>query len=402
MKKYLNYFLFLLPFLLVVYGCTKYELGNPAASTVADFTYAATNSNKAPCVVTFANKSLNAAGYLWDFGNGQTSAEANPVINFETPGFYTVKLTCTAVNNVHYNQLIKTMVLNIKDPNAGLTQVLYFTTRGPANGGVHLVLLNDTTRQVTDFASVPLSRPYGIAVDTATRKVFVSDYSLGVIYSFNADGTNPVKILDAAVAGQEIVESPEALMVVGDKLYWGRSGGIYRCNLDGSNPEIFFDAGTSAPEYPIDMQYDAVTNKIYLVNEYALPDHTGGYFSLNFDGTGLAQPLTDIDGTAIEVNTETGKVYIAGYGDAGPSIPENGIYMCNTDGTQLSKIGDFGTKATWGITIDQKRGKLFWGFKISNSAPDGKIVRSNLDGSGAEDWLTGVSPHAMQVAWIKL
>jgi hypothetical protein len=54
------------------------------------------------------------------------------------------------------------------------------------------------------------------------------------------------------------------------------------------------------------------------------------------------------------------------------------------------------------MTIDHKRNKLFWGYKISNSNPDGKIIRSNLDGSGQEDWLTGVSPHAIQVVWIKL
>jgi PKD repeat protein len=400
MKNKLIYFLFLLPVLFVASGCQKYELGNPAASTIADFTYTVTNSGNAPCEVTFTNKSLNANGYLWDFGNGITSTEANPVASFDSPGLYTVKLTCTPVNDVHYNQLVKTLVINIKDPNAGLTQVLYFTTRGPENGGVHMVVLNDEAPQIQDFETVELSRPYGIAVDSINRKIYVSDYLLGYIYRFDADGKNPVRILDAAVPGQEIVESPEALMVVGDKLYWGRTGGIYRCNLDGSNPEIFFDAGAGAPEYPIDMQYDAASGKIYLVNDKT--DYTGGYFSLNFDGTGLMEHLLDVDGTAIEVNTETGKVYIAGYASAGTAMPENGIYICNTDGSQLSKIGEYGSKATWGITIDHKRSKLFWAYKISNSAPDGKIIRSNLDGSGTEDWLTGVSPHAMQVAWIKL
>ncbi len=400
MKNKLIYFILLLPLLFIASGCQKYELGNPAASTIADFTYTVTNSGNAPCEVAFTNKSLNANGYSWDFGNGTTSTEANPVAAFDTPGLYTVKLTCTPVNDVHYNQLVKTLVINIKDPNAGLTQVFYFTTRGPENGGVHMVVLNDEAPQIQDFESVELSRPYGIAVDTINRKVYVSDYLLGYIYRFDADGKNPVRILDAAVPGQEIVDSPEALMVVGDKLYWGRTGGIYRCNLDGSNPEIFFDAGAGAPEYPIDMQYDPTTGKIHLVNDKT--DYTGGYFSLNFDGTGLTEHLLDVDGTAIELNTETGKVYIAGYASAGTAMSENGIYMCNTDGSQLSKIGEYGSKATWGITIDHKRSKLFWAYKISNSAPDGKIIRSNLDGSGTEDWLTGVSPHAMQVAWIKL
>jgi len=396
MKKHLIYFLILLPALFIAPGCQKYEVGKPLPSTVSDFTFVATNSSKAPCIVTFTNTSLNANGYLWDFGNGKTSTEANPVVNFDTFGLYTVTLTCTAVNDVYYNQLVKTVVINVKDPNAGLTQVLYFTVRGPANGGVKMVLLDDNAPVVTDFTSVPLPRPYGITVDTAHSKVYVSDYSINVIYRFDADGTNPIKILDGAIAGQEICQSPEGLMVVGSKLYWGAPGGIFRCDLDGKNPEAY-NAGY---EFPLDMQYDPALNKIYLVNDKT--DYSGGYFSLNFDGTNSAEPIQDIDGTAIEVNPLTGKVYIAGYASAGTAMPDNAIYMSNLDGSSLSKIGEYGTKATWGIAIDNKRGKLFWGYKISNGNPDGKIIRANLDGSGAEDWLKGVSPHAMQSVWIKL
>jgi PKD repeat protein len=396
MKKHLLYFLMLLPALFITSGCQKYESGNPLASTVADFTYSATNSSKAPSIVTFTNKSINANGFLWDFGNGQTSTEANPVVNFDTIGLYTVTLTCTAVNDVFYNQLVKTQVINIKDPNAGLTQVLYYTSRTSEGGIVHMVVLDDNAPLVQDFDVVPLSIPYGIAADTANSKVYVSDYGLDVIYRFDADGKNPVKILDGAVAEQELCKSPEALMVVGNKLYWGSPGGIFRCDLDGKNPEIY----NSAIEFPIDMQFDAAMNKIYLVNDKS--DYSGGYFSLNFDGTGLAEPIPDIDGTAIEVNTETGKVYFAGYADATTVMPVNGIYMSNIDGSQLSKIGDYGTKATWGIGIDNKRGKLFWGVKNDNKLQNGKIIRSNLDGTEQEDWVTETNPNAMQVVWIKL
>jgi len=396
MKKHLIYFLMLLPALFLASGCQKYEVGNPPASTVADFTYSATNNSNAPCVVTFTNKSLNANGYLWDFGNGQTSTEANPVVSYDSAGLYTVKLTCTPVNDVYYNQLVKTLVINIKDPNAGLTQVFYFTSRGPANGGVHMVVLNDEAPQILDFASVPLPRPYGITVDSANRKVYVSDYSINTIYRFDADGTNPLKILDGAVPGQELCNSPEALMVVGDKLYWGSPGGIFRSNLDGSSPELY----NSALEFPLDMQYDHERNKIYLVNDKE--SYSGGFFSLNYDGSALTENIPDIDGTALEVNTVTGKVYIAGYASAGTVMPDNGIYMSNIDGTQLSKIGEYGAKATWGIAVDYKREKLFWSYKMTNSVPDGKIIRANLDGSAPEDWITGVSPHAMAIAWIKL
>jgi len=382
------------------YSCEKYEVGIPASSTVADFSYSVTNNGNAPCQVTFINKSLNAKGYFWDFGNGITSTEENPVIHFDTPGLFTVKLTCTPENDVHYNQLIKSEAINIKDPNAGLTQVLYFTSRNASGGGVHMIMLNDQTPVVQNFEAVTLSRPYGIAVDTARHKVYVSDYSLGLIYRFDADGKNPEKILDASIAGQEITGSPEGLMVVEDKLYWGSPGGIFRSDLDGKNPEHYINTGSLSPEYPLDMQYDPASGKIYLVNDKV--DFPGGYFSLNFDGSAITEHLTDIDGTAIEVDLATKKVYITAFGVTGTPITENGLYMCNLDGSSLVKIGDFGSKATWGIAADHKRNKLFWGFKNSNSAPDGKIMRSNLDGSDQEDWVTGVSPHAMQISWIKL
>ena len=399
MKKILIYVMLLLPGF-ILSSCEEYELGNPPASTIADFTYTLSNNGYIPSEVSFVNQSINASGYTWNFGNGQTSTEANPKVTFDTPGLYTVTLTCTAESAVYYNKLVKTQVINIKDPLAGLSQVLYFSSRNPEGGGVHMVILNDDAPLVQDFDPVEFSRPYGLTVDTAHSKVYVSDYSLGIIYRFDADGKNPVRILDAAVPGQEIVDSPEALMVVGDKLYWGRPGGIYRCNLDGTNPEVFINTEGILPEYPIDMQYDEATGKIYLVNDRT--DYTGGYFSVNFDGSGLTNHIPDIDGTAIEVDTETNKVYMTVYGVDGTTITDNGLYICNTDGSGLSKIGDFGSKATWGIAIDHERNKLFWGYKLSNSAPDGKIIRSNLDGSAQEDWLTGISPHAMYIGWVKL
>jgi PKD repeat protein len=405
MKRNLLYFISVLFILTWGTGCKKKDMGTPAASTVANFSYVVTNQGYAPCEVDFTNSSLNATGYLWDFGNGSTSTEVNPKINYATPGLYNVKLTCTPVNSVYYNQAVKTLVVNVKDPLAGLTQVLYFTSRGtPGNG--HMVVLDDAPPLIQDFVPADMSRPYGIAVDTANRKVYISDYLNQAIYRYDADGTNGQKILDATVAGQEIVGDAEAIFVHGDKIYWGRTGGIYKANLDGSNPEVHINFGSGPPEYPIDMQYDPVSNKIYFVNDKT--DYSGGFWSVNFDGTGMTKILfdapgtPDVDGTALEMDFRNGKAYLVLYGSAGTVAIENGVFMCNLDGTSLTKIGEYGTKATWGITLDNKRNKLFWGVKNSNSAPDGKIIRANLDGSNPEDWLTGVSPHAMTVVWIKL
>jgi len=43
--------------------------------------------------VQFTNTSVNATSYQWDFGNGQTSTDHNPIYDFGAPGTYTVILT---------------------------------------------------------------------------------------------------------------------------------------------------------------------------------------------------------------------------------------------------------------------------------------------------------------------
>lgn len=45
--------------------------------------------------VSFTNISQNATSYFWDFGDGTTSTEANPLHNYTEPGSYQVKLTST-------------------------------------------------------------------------------------------------------------------------------------------------------------------------------------------------------------------------------------------------------------------------------------------------------------------
>lgn len=401
MKRIIYSFILMLAVILYT-GCEDKELGNPLPSTVADFTYTISNGGYAPCVATFTNLSLNATGYFWDFGNGQTSVETNPTVTFDSIDSYSVSLTCTPVNDVHYNQLVKTVMITSKDPNAGKTQVLYFTQRNPSGGSGNYVILSDTSKTIHDFDFAEMNRPYGVVADTASRHVFISDYNLGAIIRFDADGKNPVKILDVTVPGQEVVGDPEGLMIFGTKLYFGRTGGIFTCSIYGSNVDTLLYTGGLAPEFPIDMQLDTTTNKIFFVNDKVAPN-SGGLYSMNLDGSGPPMVIIpDIDGTAIEVDSEHAKLYLAIYDDPNTTEDENGIYWCNMDGSSLAKIGEYGLRATWGIAVDHEHQKLFWSFKDSNSDPDGKIVRANLDGSGAEDWITGVSPHAMEVVWIKL
>lgn len=61
---------------------------------VSSFTYV---SNELE--VTFTNNSVGADSYEWNFGDGSTSTDENPVYTYSTTGTYTVALTATAGSN---------------------------------------------------------------------------------------------------------------------------------------------------------------------------------------------------------------------------------------------------------------------------------------------------------------
>lgn len=63
----------------------------PVGLPYASFTWTALKTK-----ATFTNTSANSSTYLWDFGDGQTSTEENPVHVYPDAGTYTVKLTASA------------------------------------------------------------------------------------------------------------------------------------------------------------------------------------------------------------------------------------------------------------------------------------------------------------------
>lgn len=80
----------------------------------ADFNYNNTNSE-----VFFTNNSINADSYLWNFGDGFTSTNRNPVHNYTQTGSYNISLTATkcGINNSLQKSIhIATLNLEILTP----------------------------------------------------------------------------------------------------------------------------------------------------------------------------------------------------------------------------------------------------------------------------------------------
>ena len=81
--------------LLIITGCG--DENNPVAPVpdpVASFSYS--GSTVTPAQITFINQSENADRFYWDFGDGRTSIQTNPVITFQTAGTFTTMLIASS------------------------------------------------------------------------------------------------------------------------------------------------------------------------------------------------------------------------------------------------------------------------------------------------------------------
>ncbi|MFO7722133.1 MAG: PKD domain-containing protein [Bacteroidales bacterium] len=379
MKTRIQFLMFAVAVLLMAgFQSCKKDDPDTAASTIADFEFALDNDGFAPCVATFSDKSINATGYSWDFGNGKTSTEANPSTTYTTPGVYEVTLTVTPKETLHYNKLVKTATVVIKDPQAGTVQTLYFTDRTTHN--VRYVALDGNTPLIQEFSHTGLNKPYGMVIDTVSSKVYVTDYATNIIYSYNLDGSDLTTI--ANQSNNQYINTPTGIFIWDNKLYWSQEGGIYRCNLDGTSPEPWILTPiTTAPEWPIHMAFDPASQMIYFTNDKL--DYSGGVYKVNLNGSGMTQLVSGTDGGAIGLDLAGGKMYYADY--------EKGMCMANLDGTGEVVINsNLKNIYVWGLIVNTAEGKLYWADKTNKV-----IGRSNLDGSNPEDFLTNVNPHAM-------
>lgn len=88
MKRNLLITLLFLMASLLIFSCDEDEAAPLPTSAIIHFSVDEKQ-------VAFTALATNARTYLWDFGDGETSTEANPVHIYEDGGYYTVKLSVT-------------------------------------------------------------------------------------------------------------------------------------------------------------------------------------------------------------------------------------------------------------------------------------------------------------------
>lgn len=99
----------------------------PEAGSIPDATPPTANfafaqlSNDNYLEVTFSNTSTSATDYLWEFGDGNTSTEVEPVHEYTSEGTYTVKLTASDKLGVTSE---KSMDITLTEPLAFIPPIL--------------------------------------------------------------------------------------------------------------------------------------------------------------------------------------------------------------------------------------------------------------------------------------
>ena len=95
--------------------------------TTADFRASETIFCSLPAQVSFTNKSMNGITYLWDFGDGATSTETNPVHIYPEAGNYTVTLSVDGgacgsgtITKENYIKIDPSMLCAFNMPNSGV------------------------------------------------------------------------------------------------------------------------------------------------------------------------------------------------------------------------------------------------------------------------------------------
>lgn len=98
--------------------------------------------------VTFSNQSLNATTYMWNFGDGTNSQEANPTHTYTESGTYTVELTAINVCGASTLQQIVVVTVGAGEPG----WLKQFNIYPNPNAGAFTVEMSGLPHQEVEFA----------------------------------------------------------------------------------------------------------------------------------------------------------------------------------------------------------------------------------------------------------
>jgi PKD repeat protein len=99
------------------------------------------------CLAEITNLTNNSSGSIasmsWNFGNGQTSNETSPSVNYSTPGLYPIQLSVTGNNGCVSNKTVNHRIYSFPQPNFNIDLPPFSCSGSPTQ-------FNDLTPALTD------------------------------------------------------------------------------------------------------------------------------------------------------------------------------------------------------------------------------------------------------------
>jgi len=356
--------------LLVIHSCSDSDFPVPPASTVSKFTTTITNDAFAPATVTFKNESIvperaGSVTYQWNFGDGTSSTQENPIHDYGSPGAYVVTLVLVTDKSLEIVEWSSTVT--IKDPNA--TGVPFYFWAGK----LYNMLLNDMPPLAADVATPGLTSSDGMAVDTVAGKLYIGADEANKIYVSELDGSGLTEFRSSVgtVGGLAIDYKT-------GRLYWStEEGEVKWADMANSSTSQMQTLVTGQINQPEGVAIDPVSRKLFWNN------YNGGLWSIDLDGSpAVATQIADNPGGGGSVVVVNGRLYYDEYTDT------NDVKIVSTDLSGDGRtviITGISRLIYSGIVYSKDQDKLYWYDRTPK-----QIRRANLDGSGAETFY--VSP----------
>ena len=233
---------------------------------VTSFTFVNDNGE-----LTFTNTSTNANSYLWDFGDGNTSTEANPTHVYTQSGTYEITLLGQSdiCDDVSFSQTIEVEIINI--PSAGLITLLSSVCVGDE------VTFENTSTGVID--SILWNFDEGASIPTGTG---VGPFTI----TYNTSGTKTITLIAMNNIGNdttnlqiEVFESP-----IPSFTYLDNNGELTFTNTSiNANSYLwdFGDGNTSTEENPIHTYAQSGMYEIILLAQSDICDDVTDTLNIN-------------------------------------------------------------------------------------------------------------------------
>lgn len=371
--------------------------------------------------------------YAWDFGEGGTSTEANPVVMFQTEGEHIVRLT---INDGEESLSTEVTVQVMGE----LAQSLYFTD--VKTGKLFRYAFKEKSIPTLDGYNVSLG-VHPMAMQVFNNRVYISDAGNNIyfataagdgrIFSVDLKGENE-KVLGrntvSTTSGYQydpfnfVIDSASAML-----FYTGRNFNIFGISVTSDNITLPTTQrmGIVAANAGVSSVYNWIDGGVQIVGSelwYSKQANGKGLYKFNLSTNTFISRLSAFDNFSIRnfiVDQVNSKIYFV-LNNASGSY-QTGLYRSNLDGSSIQLIDELegfsiegsGTEIALitSLAIDRNiAGYLYYGYRSSTdvgttgsvigTGANSGIKRYKLDGSKqAEFLLKGYIPYGIAMDYVK-